>query len=567
MKPKIDARQRKRNLLNDVEFIANRAVDSTFSNHFMKTVKDRTAELSSFLGCTRMQAVLFSIICNLNCSNKAVGIERIATWTGCTPIMIAGYIDDLEALRRKKILRREAEDKKADSINLVSEISFSVHPGIFDALRKGTPVKVGENRIRDNYELIRAMAGLVLQCTKEEITFREMWKEMAKIESDHAKTGLLKELKEMVKDKRERLLFVSLCDEFYNGSMNCDLLPLIRTITPDRREQFQLRLKITSGSSRLITSGLLDQRQLFFRTENEVSLTDKAVEMLTRDCKNITAWKREEKAPDIIPASEIKEKALFFSREEKEKHESLAQLLMPESYYSLTRRLGRSGMKTGIAVLFYGPPGTGKTESALQLARQTGRNLLQVNISETKSKWFGESEKRIKEVFDRYRNLAAESEITPILLFNEADGVFGSRKKTGESQVDQTENAIQNILLQEMEDLEGILIATTNMTQNFDKAFDRRFLYKIRFEKPSAEARALIWKEKIPSLTKAAALRLAGTHDLSGGQIDNVARKYLMSRVLRGKVPPQEQVESWCLEEKPEGNTPTPIGFRTQDAK
>jgi SpoVK/Ycf46/Vps4 family AAA+-type ATPase len=222
---------------------------------------------------------------------------------------------------------------------------------------------------------------------------------------------------------------------------------------------------------------------------------------------------------------------------------------MPNHYKGLTNRLGKCGMKTGIAVLFYGPPGTGKTESVFQIARQAGRDLLQVTISETKSKWFGESERKIKEVFDRYRKLVEDSEIIPILFFNEADGIFGSRKQTGDSSVDQTENAIQNIILQEMEDLKGIMIATTNMTQNFDKAFDRRFLYKIHFEKPTPEARSHIWKDKISSLTDAAALQFAETHNLSGGQIDNVARKYLMSRVLQGKIPTNQQLEAWCREE------------------
>ena len=184
MKTKADAKRRKRNLLNDVELIAHKAVDSTLSNHFMKSMKESAGEISSFLGCNRMQAVLFSIICNLNCSNKAVGIEQIASWTGCSSIMIAGYSDELDMLRRKKILRREADDKKADNMNLVSAINFSVNPGVFEALRKGTPIPVPETRITDNYGLVTAIAGLTYQRKEEEITFKEMWREIAKIESE-----------------------------------------------------------------------------------------------------------------------------------------------------------------------------------------------------------------------------------------------------------------------------------------------------------------------------------------------------------------------------------------------
>jgi SpoVK/Ycf46/Vps4 family AAA+-type ATPase len=75
-------------------------------------------------------------------------------------------------------------------------------------------------------------------------------------------------------------------------------------------------------------------------------------------------------------------------------------------------------------------------------------------------------------------------------------------KSIGSGNVDQTENAIQNIILEEMENLDGILIATTNLTENLDKAFERRFLFKIRFDKPTLEAKTNIWKDKIPACRK-----------------------------------------------------------------
>ena len=84
---------------------------------------------------------------------------------------------------------------------------------------------------------------------------------------------------------------------------------------------------------------------------------------------------------------------------------------------------------------------------------------MMVDISETKSMWYGESEKRIKKIFDTYRGYLKTCDIAPILLFNEADAVIGKRKEAGQGSIDQTENAIQNILLQEMENLEGIMIA------------------------------------------------------------------------------------------------------------
>ena len=113
---------------------------------------------------------------------------------------------------------------------------------------------------------------------------------------------------------------------------------------------------------------------------------------------------------------------------------------------------------------------------------------MQVNISQIKSCWVGESEKNIKGLFDNYRELVKKSEVTPILLFNEADAIIGVRKEGAQSAVDKMENSLQNIILQEMETLDGIMIATTNLQENMDKAFERRFLYKIKFDRPTEEA-------------------------------------------------------------------------------
>jgi SpoVK/Ycf46/Vps4 family AAA+-type ATPase len=101
-----------------------------------------------------------------------------------------------------------------------------------------------------------------------------------------------------------------------------------------------------------------------------------------------------------------------------------------------------------------------------------------------------------------------------------------------------------------MEKLNGILIATTNLTENLDKAFERRFLYKIRFGKPSLEARCNIWKSMIPSLSDDEALILAESYNLSGGQIENVARKRTIDSIINGKEPSIEDTMAYCNAER-----------------
>ena len=152
--------------------------------------------------------------------------------------------------------------------------------------------------------------------------------------------------------------------------------------------------------------------------------------------------------------------------------------------------------------------------------------------------------------------------ITPILLFNEADAVIGKRQEGAERAVEKMENSIQNIILQEMENLDGILIATTNLVQNMDKAFERRFLYKIKFEKPTLEARINIWHEMIPALSESDTQTLASKYDFSGGQIENIARHYAINNILYGsQINTIETLISHCENERLETKEAKRIGF------
>ena len=175
---------------------------------------------------------------------------------------------------------------------------------------------------------------------------------------------------------------------------------------------------------------------------------------------------------------------------------------------------------------------------------------------------WGESEKNIKSLFDSYRDKVKKSEKAPILLFNEADAIINKRQEGAERSVDKMENSIQNIILQEMENLDGIMIATTNLAQNMEKAFERRFLYKIKFEKPTLEARMHIWHEMIPTLSEHDAKTLAEKYEFSGGQIENIARHNAINGILYGdQGNTLESLMTYCDSERLETKQTRKIGF------
>jgi SpoVK/Ycf46/Vps4 family AAA+-type ATPase len=174
---------------------------------------------------------------------------------------------------------------------------------------------------------------------------------------------------------------------------------------------------------------------------------------------------------------------------------------------------------------------------------------MQVDISSLRDKWVGESEKNIKAIFNNYREVCKRSEVMPILFFNEADAIINKRTEDIKHSVDKMDNAMQNIILQEIEDLDGILIATTNLTQNLDKAFERRFLFKVEFHKPEQEVKAQIWQSMLQDLSPEDARTLALRYDFSGGQIENITRKRTIDYILSGKHASLKEIEAYCKAE------------------
>jgi SpoVK/Ycf46/Vps4 family AAA+-type ATPase len=262
--------------------------------------------------------------------------------------------------------------------------------------------------------------------------------------------------------------------------------------------------------------------------------------------------------------TDIKEKTMFYNKAEQQQIERLTNLLSQENLTSSQQRLEKQGLRKGFACLFYGAPGTGKTETVLQIARRTGRDIMQVDIADLRDKYVGESEKNIKEVFERYRAACKVNEVTTILFFNEADAIFSKRTARVQNSVDRMDNAMQNIILQEMENLEGILIATTNLTSNFDKAFERRFLFKVEFHIPDVSVKQQLWSCMLQGISEEEARHLAVNYNFSGGQIENIARQRAIDFVLSGKESSLKDIEEYCKAEIMEknNNTRPVVGFR-----
>ena len=306
---------------------------------------------------------------------------------------------------------------------------------------------------------------------------------------------------------------------------------------------------ICNGESNLQKRGLME-----FKCENGLEnreglqVPESVLNEILADLGGVTSKPKAAIPKDeLVAHSSIKSKAMFYNDEEGVQVARLTELLMPEKFAQIQERLKQKGYRPGVCALFYGAPGVGKTETVMQIAKATGRDIFMVDMA-IKSKWVGESEKNLKQLFKTYRTLVRESDVAPILLFNEADAIFGKRV-TEETVSEKLNNTLQNILLQEMESLEGILIATTNMTESFDKAFERRFLYKVLFKTPSVGVKAKIWKSMVEDITEREAERLASEYSFTGGQIENITRKLDVDYILSGSAPDMDKILDLCKSE------------------
>jgi SpoVK/Ycf46/Vps4 family AAA+-type ATPase len=172
----------------------------------------------------------------------------------------------------------------------------------------------------------------------------------------------------------------------------------------------------------------------------------------------------------------------------------------------------------GIAVLFAGASGTGKTMAAEVLAAELRLDLYRIDLSAVVSKYIGETEKNLRRVFD------AAEEGGSILLFDEADALFGKRSEVKDSH-DRYANVEVSYLLQRMEAYRGLAILTTNRKSALDPAFMRRLRFVVQFPFPDTAQREEIWRRAFPAATPLAGLdheRLAQL-DLAGGNIRNIA--------------------------------------------
>ena len=542
-------------LLEAMQDVLEASENSQFDEHLYRNeewARYAFDYLQNRLGLTDEESILAAVILEDGIDSWA-SLNSISKHLGCSKI---------EVMQRKAVIDSLSEK---GFVVIESNNQFGFSNDVYQSISKNETIKENKYQFDTNDGLFSEIQHLHKKAYRKEISTFVLHHSIDKLLTCNANLSFVQSLSKYrdILSNMEFRFLITLALGWFDSEEPISVSDVDYIFYNDSSCR-ELGDELLSGKSSLITNGLVE-------CSCEDGLAVYKGYMLTQKAKmHLDSTLAKSRMSDsvkskMLSASTISAKKLFYNGDTSQQVDDLGALLKEEQLRNVLNRLKERGLRCGFTCLFHGVAGTGKTETVYQLARQTGRDIYQVDYSQLRSKWVGEGEKKVKAMFDEYRQLCKNIELIPIMLLNEADALIGKRMESAERAADKGENAIQNIVLQEMENFDGILIATTNLAGNMDSAFERRFLYKIEFEKPDTEARAKIWRSMLPSLNKKDAKALSEKFPcFAGGQIENVTRKVTVDEILHGGKRRLADIVSLCEHETlgEESGNRKAIGFQ-----
>jgi len=349
-------------------------------------------------------------------------------------------------------------------------------------------------------------------------------------------------IKENELNEKEEIIFLALLKEEYTPSSENarEMNYLLNLISNDEIERIKNR-SLLDENSKLVSSGILDYDELIgpFGGFNRIYFIGEEI------LNELIHPKKKLKIEHIVkntlydfiePSTKLKDVVL------NKKTQQIIETILKQNNKKVLKLLKKWGIKQNddinFKIIFYGHPGTGKTLTALSIANELNKPVLSLDASKILSMYVGESEKNVRRMFDEYYEITEKIKTKPVLLLNEADQFLSTRTTASFSSADKMHNQMQNIFLEQLEKFDGILIATTNLLETLDKAFSRRFDYKIKFEKPSFKERKRLWELKLPKnadFEEDFDINKLAKYELTGAQIELVVKNTALKVAIRKK--------------------------------
>jgi hypothetical protein len=547
------------NVLESIEKIYQFSKDSKLQQPLFEAAEKEIKLLAKHLQLNDIETVLFANAFVLWFENSC--FSEVFEYLGLSKFQVLKYRESIEILYSRNLLMNKNSRKKQIT-------KYEISQNIINKISKNhliPIIKVEElNDEKNNLvDLLEEFDDMSSQLDSKSISPYDFTEYLYTLCTENLEMPIFREIKNYQLNPFETYFFLDMIWDAIccgNNDFNTNIQSTVDDFFSTKSSAIHFQKMVINEETKLSKCHLMELSQENFKNNKKAKLSKKVIDFL-RENEGLNINEISGGNSKLIKAKDISAKKLFYNPEENIQLAQISNILLDGKFKEMQIRLKEKSMPIGITAILHGVPGTGKTESVYQLAKKSGRNIFKVDISETKSMWFGESQKLVKKIFTEYEEMKRSEGLCPILLFNEADAIIGKRKSAGSSNVADTENAIQNIILEEMENFEGILFATTNLVENMDAAFERRFLFKVKFEQPSVENSAKIWQEKLPILTAKESRILSEKFKFSGGEMENIARKCAMQEIMQGDILSFTDIEGLCKNEKWTGEEKRKIGF------
>ena len=395
--------------------------DTTGATHLQEQklpdAKDALEYIAGKFDISETQAMLFALMFDragyCSCTTK-----DFAKYLGVTSLRAYSYYEDYEVLRKKWLIR------------MTQDGMFRIPRMVIAEARKDKVFKKPDFKNLDIAGLVSQIGHFVAYVNQSEYSVEEAVEDAQAALSENPGTGMSRVYeKYQINDCAidEKFLFFLLINSRLENGM--DTMP-VATLTTYFSDAACISLRKSIFNECLC---LQEKNIIEFELSGGIVSKDQIrinEDILTEICQDAPVLlEKGSPAVGVISPDSIVKKKLFFSDEVQKDITILSGLLEEHKYDELKLRMRKNGMREGFTCLFYGTPGTGKTECVYQLAKECGRELIEVDVAALMSCFVGQTEKNTRRLFENYRRMVHRGRKAPILLFNEADAILGRRMK------------------------------------------------------------------------------------------------------------------------------------------
>lgn len=395
-------------LLQAIEHVVEVSKDSKLKAEAKAEMSNEVRYIARRYGITERQAILFCVC--MERGPRHVDYDDLASHLDVSNIRILSYAEDIDALVRRRLLRyRDAKD----------EDSFDIPQPVIKALKHNEVYELPARTGLDCAALFEVLDQMFEDLDDDAITPNDLIAEINALFKNNPQVSFAKQVKELSRlSPQDKLLLLFFCHRLVNKDDDDIRFGQMEDCFSTSADFINAKGLLRSGEHPLMEKKLIEHRyEDGIADTTRYKLTEQTKRTFLAEMKINTS---EEKLSDVIKAKDLKAKEMFYVEENRKQVTELKSFLAPEKYNEIRERMQKTGFRTGFACLFYGGPGTGKTETAYQLARETGRDIMIVDLPQIKSKWVGDYNNVVlTKVYD-VAATPADPEVT-YLLFTETD--------------------------------------------------------------------------------------------------------------------------------------------------